>query len=53
MALLGEKAVCIAAYGPGNPTLEHTVNENIGTGEYQMGIEVYKRVLALLLRELR
>jgi LysW-gamma-L-lysine carboxypeptidase len=49
MVLLKGVVDTIVAYGPGDPRLEHTVNEYIDIAEYLMSIRVYKRVLEVLL----
>jgi LysW-gamma-L-lysine carboxypeptidase len=36
------------AYGPGDSSLDHTPHEHIGLEEYEEGIAVLSRVLALL-----
>ncbi|MCY1016483.1 M20/M25/M40 family metallo-hydrolase [Pyxidicoccus sp. MSG2] len=40
--------VPIVAYGPGDSALDHTPNEHIDLAEYEEGIAVLSRVLALL-----
>jgi LysW-gamma-L-lysine carboxypeptidase len=39
----------VVAYGPGDPSLEHTGEERIKVSELLSGVKVYRRVLELLL----
>jgi len=51
MNIFGRAAsVPVVTYGPGDPTLSHTENEYIEIKEFLDGIEVYKRVVARLIR---
>ena len=41
-------AVPTVAYGPGDSALDHTPHEHIDLAEYEEGVSVLARVLALL-----
>lgn len=45
--------VPIAAYGPGDSSLDHTAEEHVDLQEYQQAIEVLREALPLLAAELR
>lgn len=44
-----ELQIPIISYGPGNPKIEHTINEYIEIQDYLDSIKIYKRILELLL----
>ena len=50
MNVLGSSLqIPVVTYGPGNPHLSHTSDENISIDEFLMSIEIYKTAITNLI----